>query len=188
MDTSGLKTVGIAFVVILVLAGIFSGAAYWKYRLVLRDDPPVTVSLEPVFVPGSDGTQVLNATFRVPWNKEPEGVLFVWAEGVTPVSEPQILFKGYGWGADQWTTRVEVRPGAECLGSAGVMGASFSDGSRFVFRLPPLHAIADGELGTKDISDTFSGKVLAVIGLAAGLLIIVLVVFTILDLFRKRRV
>ena len=184
MDTSGLKTIGIAILVIILLFGLFFGAAYWKYRLVLRDPPPVTMTQAPRFVTIGDDLQELNATFDVPWDKEPDAVAFVWTEGVTPVTEPLVLFDSYGWGADKWTVRAVVAPVKECIKSAGVMFVSFS-GKTYMLRLPPLHRIGEGELSTVP-EKNWTAYVLPVIGFIGGLLILVLVIATIRDFWKKR--
>lgn len=184
MDTSGLKTVGIAFLVIMLLFGIFFGAAYWKYKIVIREDPPVTMTMAPRFITIEDNMQELNATFDVPWNKEPDAVAFVWTDGVTPVSDPQILFDAYGWGADKWTVRAVVAPANECIKSAGAMFVSFS-GKTFMLRLPPLHRIGEGELSTVP-HRSWTSYILPLIGLIGGILILALVIATIVDFWKKR--
>lgn len=184
MDTSGLKTIGIALLVIFLLFGLFFGAAYWKYKVVLRKNPPVTLSAAPKFVTLAKGRQELNVTFRVPWDKEPDAVAYVWTEGVTPVTEPQLLFDAYGWGSDKWTCRVIVDPVEDCIDSAGVMFVDFS-GRTCMVRLPGLHKIRPGEIATVR-EKNLSAYVLPIVGIIAGLLILTLVISTIRDLWKKR--
>ena len=184
MDTRGLKMIGISLLTILVLFMVFFAVSYWKYRSVQRENPSVTVTQDPVFLPVGDGTQVLNASFRVPWNNEPLDVLFLWGDGVIPVSEPQFLFDGYGWGANHWTVRVAVKSGADCLASAGMMQVEFI-GKSFVFKLPPLHTLTKGEMQIEKDAER-SEYLLALIMWIGGFLIVLLVLMTIRDFFRKR--
>ncbi len=184
MDTSGLKLIGIAFLVTMLLFALFFGAAYWKYKLVLQDAPPVTMTQAPHFVTIGNNQQELNAVFDVPWDKDPDSLAFVWTDGVTPVSEPQILFDAYGWGADKWTIRATVAPVKECIKSAGTMFVSFS-GKVYILRLPPLHRIGEGELRTVP-EKKWTSYILPVIGFIAAFLILALVISTIRDLWKKR--
>ena len=186
MDTSGLKLIGIAFLVTMLIFGVFFGAAYWKYKVVIREDPPVTMTFAPHFITIDNHMQELNATFEVPWDKEPDTVAFVWTDGVTPVSEPQILFDAYGWGADKWTVRAVVAPVKDCIKSAGAMFVSFS-GKTYMLRLPPLHRIGEGELSTVP-QKKWTAYILPVIGFIGGLLILALVTATIADFWKKRAV
>lgn len=186
MEYSGFRAILMALLVIFILFGLLFGAAYWKYQIVLKDNPPVKMTMAPKFVTIEDGKQELNATFRVPWDKEPDGVAYVWTDGVTPVSEPQILFDAYGWGADQWTFRVVVEPVKQCIDSAGVMFVTIGD-KIYSVRLPALHRIRQNELSTVQ-SRKWTDYAVPAIGFIAGLLILVLVIFTIRDLWRKRPV
>lgn len=176
--------IGISLLVIFILFGLFFGAAYWKYKIVLHEDPPVTMTTAPHFVTIGKNMQELNTTFRVPWDKEPDGVMFVWAEGVTPAGDPQILFDSYGWGADKWTVRVTVDPVEKCIDSAGLMFVTF-DEKTYMLRLPPLHKIGEGELSTVR-ERSWTSYLIPVIGFIAGLLILVLVISTIRDFWKKR--
>ncbi len=183
--------------VILLAAVLFCGAAYWKYRSLSSAEKPEPVTvLEKHLAPGNvllGQTVVLRVSFRVPWNQSPEQIRYSGeTAGIQTVSDPVFELDHYGWGANVWDVVLVIQAYRDGMFQPGQLTVSFSR-DQFTFELPELRVTAPEQ---KDQTLALAGEYVpapketplgALFAVAAGLLIVVMVLYAMRDLFFRKK-
>lgn len=198
---------------LVALSVLFFGAAYYKYRGVLKADPGVEV-LEKVSyqdtlrelaekpeVALGDELQAV-ATFRVPWNKSPVKAELHKGEGIEVAQEAELLFDRYQWGSNIWSVRALILPYLNGDISPGSITVTFRNdspggsGETVTLPLPPIRSklpeVASDELElapemTEPVKDEKLPAATAVMMGLCGLIIIVTVILAVLTFLKKAK-
>ena len=196
---TSLKT---AFILLLALVAamlVFAGCVVWKYRSVMRENPPVTVLSEPAAdIGGTEreiglGTPlVVSAEFRVPWNLSPGTVSVEASEGVQLASGPVFEFESFGWGANRWRVFLTLLTYRDGVIAPGVLKVNFigSADSSMTFDLPQIKSVLP-EVKDSDVPRA-AGELeppaerplwFRIAGIAVGLVILLLAALAVKDIF-----
>lgn len=196
---------------LIVLTAVFLGAAYHKYRTVLKADPAVEVLTQPVYqdtlrelaqtpaVSLGDEMQAV-ATFRVPWNKSPVKAQLDKKDGVEVAQEPELILDRYQWGSNVWSVRAVILPYLNGDISPGSITVTFRNdspggaGETITLSLPAFHAklpeVKDNELDIAPAAEEsapeekMSTATAIMMGLS-GLIMVVLTVLAILAFIKR---